>query len=198
MRSKLALILLICNIIACISCHSKSGQRIRNQNINNPPVADNNSFITGKVIGIIDGDTYDLLLEGNVPIRIRMEGIDAPEKGMPYYKVSKNYLAQLCFNKIIKLKQTGKDGDRIIGFSYLVDGTEIGHEMIKAGLAWHAKKYNSDEDLAKLEIEARNARRGLWSQDNPMSPLRNKQLHKQGISTKDSFKLEEVEKAVIK
>ncbi len=59
------------------------------------------SSITGKVISITDGDTYDILLDGDKTIRIRMEGIDAPEKGMPYYQVAKKYLGNLCFEKSI-------------------------------------------------------------------------------------------------
>lgn len=146
--------------------------------------------IPGKVIAILDGDTYDLLLKTNKTIRVRMEGIDAPEKGMPYYKVSKKYLSDLCFGKQVILKVTGKDNHgRFLGFTFLDDGRELSHEMIKAGMAWHFKKYNSDKILANLESEARLERRGLWKDKNPMSPWRNRSLHRQGISTKDSFNL---------
>ena len=117
-----------------------------------------------------------------------MEGIDAPEKGMPFYKVSKNYLGKLCFGKQVRFQSSGKDiHDRNLGFTYLEDGTELCHEMIRAGLAWHYKKYNSDEDLVNLEIEARNAKIGIWENDNPMPPWENRKLHRQGHSTKDSF-----------
>lgn len=148
---------------------------------------------SGKVIAIIDGDTYDILLEGNKIIRIRMEGIDAPEKGMPYYKVAKNYLGELCFDKYIRLEITGKDRhDRMIAFSYLDDGRELSHEMIKAGLAWHFKKYSSDRDLANLEINAKQAKLGLWADQKPMPPWENRRMHRDGISTRDSFDLEKV------
>lgn len=63
--------------------------------------------------------------------------------------------------------------------------------MIKAGLAWHFKKYNTDKDLFNLVIEARNAKRELWIYTNPISPWVNRKLHRQGISTKDSFLLNE-------
>jgi endonuclease YncB( thermonuclease family) len=116
-----------------------------------------------------------------------MEGIDAPEKGMPFYRVSKDYLSGLCFNQLVSLDSTGKDDNRILAYSYLEDGRELGQEMLKSGMAWHFKKYNSDSILAQLEIEARNLKKGLWQDDNPMPPWVNKSLHKQGISTKDSF-----------
>lgn len=146
------------------------------------------TFFTGKVIHIVDGDTYDLLIEGNKTIRIRMDGIDAPERGMPFYKVSKKYLGQLCLQKQVKLKSTGKDANnRYLGFTYLNDGTELGHAMIKAGLAWHFKKYNSDKDLAQLEINARNAKLGIWSEVNPTPPWKIRELHRKGISTKGKY-----------
>jgi len=147
---------------------------------------------TGKVVGIVDGDTYDILLNGNKTVRIRMEGIDAPEKGMPFYRVAKNYLADLCFNKQVTLKITGKDNhDRTLAFSYLDDGRELSHEMLKAGLAWHFKKYNNDSDLTELEDDAREKKLGLWVDTSPMPPWRNRELHRNGVSTKDSFDIHE-------
>lgn len=143
--------------------------------------------VYGIVFSIVDGDTYDILIEDNKKIRIRMEGIDAPETGMPFSQVSKNYLGKLCFNKNVKVHVTELDNKRYIGFSYLDDGTELSHEMIRAGLAWHFTKYNTDKDLANLEIEARDAKIGLWKDNNPMPPWENRRLHRQGISTKDLY-----------
>lgn len=151
--------------------------------------------IKGEVVSIIDGDTYDLLVNGNQTIRIRMEGIDAPERGMPFYKKAKNYLGDLCFEQEITVKITGKDKyKRILAYSYLNDGRELGQEMIKAGLAWHYKKYNSNKTLSKLEQEAKDNKRGLWIYENPMAPWTNRSLHGQGISTKDSFNIKVDEK----
>lgn len=148
----------------------------------------NSNSASGKVIAIIDGDTYDILMEGNKTVRVRMEGIDAPEKGMPFYSIAKKYLGELCFKKNVRLEIHDTDSrGRKIAFTYLEDGTEISHEMIKAGLAWHFKKYNSDKDLAALELEAKRLQMGLWVDKNPMAPWTNRALHRKGISTKDSF-----------
>lgn len=169
--------------MVALSCTSK-----HTENVFTPP-------IKGKVIAILDGDTYEILLPENKTIRIRMEGIDAPEKGMPYYRVSKNYLGTLCFKKEVRIEIMGTDlHDRILAYSYLEDGTELSQEMIKAGLAWHFKKYSSDSTLSNLEIEAKNARKGLWSDNNPMPPWTNRQLHRKGISTKDSFDIKEYQR----
>lgn len=127
--------------------------------------------ITGKVIAIIDGDTYDMLTEEKQTIRIRMEGIDAPERGMAFYRVSKNFLGELSMGQRVKIVQTDTDQyGRAVAWSFLPDGRELGHEMIRAGMAWHFKKYNSDKDLAKLEDEAGAARKGLWRDANPVAP----------------------------
>jgi endonuclease YncB( thermonuclease family) len=145
-------------------------------------------YVTGRVVKILDGDTYDLLLENNTTIRIRMDGIDAPEKGMPFSKASKRHLGELCQGQTIKVSKSQEDQyGRIVGFSYLEDGRELGHEMLKAGLAWHYKQYNSDPELATLENEARQAQIGLWKDKNPMAPWENRKLHRQGISTKGTY-----------
>lgn len=143
----------------------------------------------GKVISIIDGDTYDILIEGNKTIRIRMDGIDAPEKGMPYYKVAKNYLANLCFQKTIKFIKTDDDKHgRVVAKTYLDDGRELGQEMIRAGYAWHFKKYSSDKIFSNLESSAKNKKIGLWADKRPIAPWLIRRLHRKGISTKSYFK----------
>jgi endonuclease YncB( thermonuclease family) len=180
---KLSIIWFFLLFIFISSCTSKSG--------NNKSLK-KGSTVSGKVIAIIDGDTYDVLLQCNKTVRVRMEGIDAPEKGMPFYQKSKKYLSDLCFGKQIKIKITGVDNhDRILAYSFLDNGLELSQEMIKAGLAWHFKKYNSDSGLSELEREAKTFRKGLWINENPMSPWENRKLHQNGISTKDSFNIEE-------
>lgn len=150
------------------------------------------STVTGKVISIIDGDTYDVLLQGNRTIRVRMEGIDAPERGMPFYQKSKKYLSDLCFGKQVSIQITGIDHhERVLAYTFLEDGREVSQEMIRAGLAWHFKKYNSDATLSGIEIEARKSKVGLWIQDSPMAPWENRRLHRSGIPTRDSFNIEE-------
>ncbi len=133
----------------------------------------------GKVIKIVDGDTYDILLDNNTTKRIRMDGIDAPERGMPFYKVAKDYLGQICFGKSVRILQTNTDRyGRAIAKSYLGD-SELGLLMVEAGYAWHYKKYSSDEQLASAEMEARNKRIGLWSDENPIAPWNWRKFSKQ-------------------
>ena len=117
-----------------------------------------------------------------------MEGLDAPERGMAFYKVSKNYLGNLCLNQEVVFQSSGKDQySRDLGFTFLSDGREVGHEMIKAGMAWHYKKYNQDEALANAEIEARQERRGLWSDKNPVAPWEIRKRTKKGFTVKEAY-----------
>jgi len=146
--------------------------------------------ITGKVVKIFDGDTFEILMSDNTTLKVRMSGIDAPEKGMPFYKVAKNYLGTLCFQNEVMIVTKGKDRyNRTIAQSYLPDGRELGEEMVAAGYAWHFVKYSNDKKLDSIENVARIEKRGLWAESNPMAPWENRKLHRQGVSTKDSFDL---------
>lgn len=139
-----------------------------------------------KVIGIIDGDTYDIL-KNNKSERIRVDGIDAPEKGMPFYKVSKKHLSNLIYSKYIRIDFEKKDRyGRWVAKGY-IDDSDISEEMIKAGMAWHFKKYSDNEILSNLEIKARNLKLGLWQETTPVEPWEVRKLHKNGISTKERF-----------
>jgi len=130
----------------------------------------NAGIIEGEVVKVVDGDTYDLQTT-NQTIRVKMEGIDAPEKGMRFYKESKKYLHDLCFGHMVAFKPNGiSKFNKQIGFTYLSGGLELSHEMVRAGYAWHFKKYNSDSNIFKLELQARMAKRGIWADSNPISP----------------------------
>jgi endonuclease YncB( thermonuclease family) len=136
-----------------------------------------NTFVTaqsslhGKVIKIIDGDTYDILLNNHTTKRIRMDGIDAPERGMPFYKSSKNYLSNLCFGTGVLIEPTGKDRyGRTLAKTWLANGKEAGLLMIDAGYAWHFKKYSTSVQLANAEITARKNRLGLWTEKSAVAP----------------------------
>lgn len=140
-----------------------------------------------KVIAIADGDTFSILKD-KLSVRIRIDAIDAPEKGMPYGKQSKQYLAGLCFGKFVTLtvKTTDRYG-RLVARAKLADGRDISTEMIRSGMAWHYKKYSSDKILSGLEMQARNKKAGLWHDSHPIAPWEIRKLHRKGISTKGYF-----------
>lgn len=125
---------------------------------------------TGKVVRVVDGDTIVMLHNSN-NIKIRLAEIDAPEKGQDFGEQSRLYLASLIAGKDVKVVSTGKDRyKRILGVVYTADGKNINEEMVRAGYAWHFKKYSKSEPLRKLEEMARRSKAGLWSNAKPVAP----------------------------
>lgn len=125
--------------------------------------------ISGKVVGVTDGDTITVLVNKET-IKVRLEGIDAPESGQSYGTKSKQALSEMVFGKAVTVKKTGTDKyKRTLGI-VIVGDVDANAKMVEDGWAWHFKKYNDEERLAKLEVAARNAKRGLWADANPLAP----------------------------
>lgn len=122
----------------------------------------------GKVVGVTDGDTIKVLQNGTQVI-IRLASIDCPEKGQPYGLAAKKFTANLVAGKVVKVWPTDTDRYGIVAFVF-VGSTDLNKELLKAGLAWHFKKYSRDPELAKLEFEARTKKVGLWAEPNPVPP----------------------------
>ena len=126
--------------------------------------------ISGKVVGVSDGDTIVVLLSDNRELRVRLEGIDCPEKKQEFGEKAKQATATLCWKKEVKIIKSGTDKyGRTLGFVY-VDDLCVNEELLKMGLAWHYKKYNSDPRYSQLEKNARDRKVGLWSQPDPEAP----------------------------
>jgi endonuclease YncB( thermonuclease family) len=135
--------------------------------IASPAVAD----FAGKVVGISDGDTMTVLRD-RTQVRIRLYGIDCPETGQDFGFRAKQFTADLAFGKVVTVVPRDRDRyGRIVADVVLPDGRVLNDELVKAGLAWwyrhHAQNIGT---LRQLEVEAREAKRGLWSQPNPVPP----------------------------
>ena len=129
-----------------------------------------NEKFTAKVIGVTDGDTIVVLTDENKQIKIRLEGIDCPESNQDFGTKAKQATVELCFQKTIRIEQSGTDRyGRMLAFVF-VDDVCINKELLKKGMAWHYKQYNKEEELAKLETEARKNKIGLWSMKEPIAP----------------------------
>lgn len=124
----------------------------------------------GKVVAIKDGDTIEILIN-NTPVRVRLFGIDCPEKAQAYGSRAREYTSQLAFGKIVRLKEHGKDRyGRIIGEVFLPDGRSLNEEILKAGYAWVYRQYTRDMELVEYENKARQAKLGLWNDPSPTAP----------------------------
>lgn len=126
--------------------------------------------IRGRVIKVIDGDTIELL-QGKTKTRVRLYAIDAPERSQDFYNKSKEFLGALVAGQNVRVVQNRLDRwKRVVGDVYLSDGTHVNAQVVAEGWAWHFIRYSDDPQLALLEKRARNQRKGLWRQANPVPP----------------------------
>lgn len=125
----------------------------------------------GKVVGIKDGDTFEVLIDGKAEV-VRLAHIDCPERRQPYGKAAKQFASDLCFGKDVIVKEEGRRDryGRMIAVVRLPKGPVVNKELIRAGLAWHFTRYSSDTSYARLEQQARAARTGLWADASPIPP----------------------------
>ena len=136
---------------------------------------------TGKVVGVTDGDTL-LVMHQGVAEKIRLAGVDCPEIGQEYGSRAKKFTADLVFGKKVKVLVKGKDksGKRVVAEVLLQQGDNLGHELVRAGLAWWYRYYSPNDAVLKaLERQAKAERRGLWSLESPIAP-RDFRKQKQG------------------
>jgi endonuclease YncB( thermonuclease family) len=137
--------------------------------VNKPKIPAAN-IITGKAVGVTDGDTVTVLDATNTQHKIRLEAIDAPESHQPFGTQSKKALSEKVFGKAVRVEWTEKDKyRRTLGHIYVADRW-INREMVEEGWAWHYKQYSDDEDLAKLELTARAKKVGLWADKDAIAP----------------------------
>jgi micrococcal nuclease len=134
----------------------------------------------GRVVRISDGDTIGVMHQGREE-KIRLHGIDAPERKQPFGIRAKLYSAGLAFEKDVTVKPRGTDRyGRTIADVILPDGRNLNREMLKAGFAWWFRRYAPyDEELKRLEAEAREAKRGLWADPEPVPPWERRAMLRQ-------------------
>lgn len=141
--------------------------------------------LRGKVIAVADGDTLTILDDTHQQHRIRISGIDAPERRQPYGDRAKQHLVRLAHGKSVLVVWHKRDRyGRIVGIvlaaqcarSACPHTLDIGLEQIKAGLAWHYTRYAREQEPAErlayamVEREARARRTGLWQEHAPVPP----------------------------
>lgn len=125
----------------------------------------------GKVISIKDGDTFEVLFDGQ-PERVRLAEIDCPEKSQPFGNNAKQYASDLCFGKMVTVTSSGKRDryGRVVGTVVTQDGINVNEALVRAGLAWHYKDYSESDELAAIEQQARLNKTGLWADKRPTPP----------------------------
>ena len=124
----------------------------------------------GKVVSIADGDTFTMLLDNQRTLRVRLVGIDCPERYQPYSNVARQFLSDAIFGKEVMVVVDSEDQyGRALGWVFH-DDKNIKQELLKAGLAWRYKRYSKDRELQALEDQARKQKMGLWQDKDPIPP----------------------------
>ena len=132
--------------------------------------------LQGRVVGVSDGDTVTVLDVDNKPHKIRLSGIDAPEKEQAYGQKSKESLSELVFGKSVDVEWRKQDRyGRTVG-KIMLGGVDICLEQLKRGMAWHYKQYQQEQtaqdrlSYAESETLARSMGTGLWQDASPVEP----------------------------
>ena len=132
--------------------------------------------LVGKVVGISDGDTIKVLDSNKTEHKIRLMGIDAPEKSQAFGAASKQALSNYIYQREVIVEYKKKDRYlRILG-KVILDKQDICLTMISDGMAWHYKDYEKeqskiDRDLySQAELKARQAKIGLWRVNDAINP----------------------------
>ncbi|MBC3542113.1 thermonuclease family protein [Rufibacter sp. H-1] len=164
MKPTLPLSVWLAFLIFCLGCQQS---RDYSQDQKTEETTAENQY---KVIAIKDGDTIELLKDGK-PLRIRLQGVDCPEKNQDFGTRARQFTSDLVFGKSVGLVVHDIDRyGRTVGEIILPDGRNLNHELVKEGFAWHYTAYSKDPELARLEAEARAAKKGLWEQPSPQAP----------------------------
>jgi micrococcal nuclease len=126
---------------------------------------------TGKVVGVSGGDTIKVMREGKA-VKVRLHGIDCPEKKQPFGTRAKQYTSEMAFGNEVEVRvQTTDRYGRLVGEVILPGGSSLNKELVFVGLAWWYRKYApNDLTLKALEAGARAEKKGLWADKNPIPP----------------------------
>lgn len=126
----------------------------------------------GKVVGVSDGDTITVMHDGKGE-KIRLYGVDTPEKAQDFGQKAKQFSSDLVFGKTVDVRRMDTDRyGRTVGV-VTVDGKTLNEELIKAGMAWVYTEYCKESFCSqwqKFQDEAKNKKIGLWSMPNSIRP----------------------------
>ena len=136
----------------------------------------NAKTIEGLVVGVADGDTITVLDQQKNTYKIRLQGIDAPEKKQAFGEKSKQSLHDLVHGKQVRIEYDKEDKyGRIVG-KITLDDLDICLQQLVLGMAWHYKKYQNEQSVADrvvyndAELKSKSLKLGLWADETPMPP----------------------------
>ncbi|MEN8141764.1 MAG: thermonuclease family protein [Thermodesulfobacteriota bacterium] len=126
----------------------------------------------GKVMQVIDGDTVKVARNGSIE-KIRLYGIDAPEKDQPFGRKATGSAAQLTLGEVVRVEEVTRDRYGRLVATIWLGQQNINQTMVEQGYAWVYPAYCHKSFCRKwrqIEAEARAGRQGLWAAERPMPP----------------------------
>lgn len=133
---------------------------------------------TATVVHVSDGDTVWVRPAwGGPSIPIRIQGIDAPESCQSFGPQARQALQQRLLRQSVTVQERGRDDYQRTLARLQWSGQDVGSWLVFSGLAWSYRYRRSPGPYAKLESQARQARRGLWGQGQPIEPAQFRKLH---------------------
>ena len=131
---------------------------------------------------IADGDTLTVLDPTNAQHKIRLAGIDAPEKGQAFGTQARNALAAKLLRQGVRVEVTDTDRyGREVGRVFC-SGRFINAEMVREGFAWRYPQWDKTGEFATAEVDARRNRRGLWADRSPVPPWEFRRAKRRGAN----------------
>jgi endonuclease YncB( thermonuclease family) len=149
--------------------------------------------LTGRVVRVTEGDTIVVLDDSNSQHKIRLAGIDAPERGQAFGTMARDYLSDAVSGQVVVVEYDKSDHYGQILGKVLLSGDDVNLEQIRAGLAWHEKKYQGEQTVASrvaysdAEMEARRNKRGLWRESSPMPPWDYRKAQREQMKAMEAF-----------
>ena len=117
---------------------------------------------------VIFPDLIEIESDGE-KIQFRLESVSTPRRGQPYHDEARQFVEKLVGDSPVAIHKTFESRGRSYGY-VVVDGKNVGDELLKAGLAWHYKRASKSERLAEMESTAKKEKKGLWSESAPTPP----------------------------
>jgi len=132
--------------------------------------------LTGRVVDVSSGDSITIMDASNTELKVRLSGIDAPEKQQPFGLESKKSLSDLINGKEVTVNWIKRDYHKRVVGKVLLKKVDVNLEQVKRGMAWVFKHFMDDPysqdqaDYMDAQDEAENRHLGLWSQNEPIPP----------------------------
>jgi endonuclease YncB( thermonuclease family) len=128
---------------------------------------------SGKVVNVADGDTITVRPENGPQIKVRLYGIDCPEKAQPYGQKARDFTASMVAGKFVDVEVKATDRyKRTVGL-VSINGVNLNESIVKNGYAWVYRQYCKESfcmDWSKLESVARQQNNGMWADPHIIPP----------------------------